>query len=922
MVDLVLETKLAVPTGRHDLVTRSRLIDKMRPPGSADAPPSAPSSASTAAAALVLLSAPAGFGKSTLLTSFVTALTATGATSVAWVSLDARDRDARRFCTYLLHAIERAAPGSGTTALERLEAGEATEAVIASLLNELSVRTEDVALVLDDYHLADGPEVAEAVTFLLEHLPPQLQVVISTRADPALPLARLRARGALVEVRAGDLRFNPEETESYLRQVHGLNLTSSDVTTLETRTEGWVAALQLAALSLRNRDDPSAFINTFAGDDRYVVDYLADEVLEHLEPDVREFLTSTSVLTRLYGPLCDAVTAGTGAAEMLQAMERRNLLIVPLDDQRRWYRYHHLFGDLLQARLLAERPVDVPVLHARASSWYEQTGDIEAAVQHALAGHETTRAADLIEVAIANLRRQRRESTILAWIDQLPAEEVARRPVMAMGHIAALMAGNVYDGVAARIDALEHTLSLADDTLVVRDEMELARVPAMLATQRAGLALQEGRLDDTIELAGRALALAPAGDYLTAGAAAALSGLAAWREGRLQVAFDGYSRAVGELTVAGHVADVLGCTVSVVDLAMAHGSLAGAEAAAHAALALAQATPGDAPTRGEADMWVALARVAWERGDHQVAVEHLTKAESLGEDGGLPQNPSRWRVAMANVREAEGNVAAADVLLAEAERLYNPDFTPHVRPVAAIRARLHARTGRVSEARAWAGSAGLTLDDDLSYPREYEHVTLARIYLAEHATTGDPAELASAAALLERLTADARAGGRVRTVIELDVLQAVAGEAAGQRTAAEQALQRAVTLAAPERWVHVFAAEGQHLRRGLEGLHDKHPHSSFLNELLTATRPDRPNAATAPRATSASSGATEMFVEPLSEREHQVLRLLGSDLDGPGIARHLGVSLSTVRTHTQRIYTKLGVTNRRAAVRRGHQLNL
>jgi LuxR family maltose regulon positive regulatory protein len=919
VVDLVLETKLAVPTTRHELVTRPRLIDRMLPPGAADTPPS---TASTAAAALVLLSAPAGFGKSTLLTSFVVALTTTGKTSVAWVSLDARDRDARRFSTYLLHAIDRAAPGSGTTALELLESGHATEAVIASLLNELSVRTEDVALVLDDYHLADGPEVAEAITFLLERMPPQLQVVISTRADPDLPLARLRARGALVEIRAGDLRFTPEETEAYLSRVHGLELASSDVTALEARTEGWVAALQLAALSMRDRDDPAAFIAAFAGDDRFVVDYLADEVLDHLEPDVRDFLTSTSVLTRLHGPLCDAVTAGAGGAEMLQAMERRNLLIVPLDDQRRWYRYHHLFGDLLQARLLAARPADVPLLHARASGWYEQSGDIEAAVQHALAAHETTRAADLIEVAIADLRRQRRESIIATWIDQLPAEEVARRPVMAMGHVAALMAGNVYDGVAARMDALEQTLAKTNADLVVRDEAELARVPAMLATQRAGLALQEGRLDDTIELASKALALAPDGDHLTAGAAAALHGLAAWREGQLMVAFDGYSRAVAELTAAGHISDVLGCTVSVVDLAMAHGHLAEAETAARASLDLARTSASASHTRGEADMWVALGRVAWERGDQQTAVEHLTQAESLGEAGGLPQNPGRWRIAMARVREGEGNIAAADVLLSEAERLYNPDFTPHVRPVPAIRARLHARTGRLSEARAWVTSAGLTSDDDLTYRREYEHVTLARVLLAEHATTGDPTALATATALLTRLIASAQAGGRVRGVIELEVLQAVAAEVAGQRVGAEQALQRAAALAAPNRWLQVFVAEAETLRRPLEALHDKHPRSPFLNELLTAARSDRTSAMPTARTLTALSGAAEMFVEPLSEREREVLRLLASDLDGPGIARHLGVSLSTVRTHTQRIYTKLGVTNRRAAVRRGHQLNL
>ena len=325
------------------------------------------------------------------------------------------------------------APGAGTSALPLLQSGQPPiETVLTTVLNELGTVPDDLYLVLDDYHLVDGPDVQTGMTFLLEHLPPQVHLVISTRADPELPLARLRARGDLVEVRAADLRFTLEEAAAYLNDVTGLELAASDIAALERRTEGWIAALQLAALSLQGRDDVAGFIATFAGDDRYIVDYLVEEVLASQPAPVRGFLVETSILDRLSGPLCDAVTGQQDGKAVLESLDRANLFLVPLDDRRQWYRYHHLFADVLRTHLLDEHPDRVAALHRRASQWYERNGEPSQAIRHALAAGDVERAAGLVELAIPAQRRSRQEATIRGWLDAIPDDVVRARPVLAV----------------------------------------------------------------------------------------------------------------------------------------------------------------------------------------------------------------------------------------------------------------------------------------------------------------------------------------------------------------------------------------------------------------------------------------------------------------------------------------------------------
>jgi LuxR family maltose regulon positive regulatory protein len=922
MAEPLVETKLLLPRPRRGAVPRPRLDALLA--RARDAP-------------VTLVSAPAGFGKTTLLATWLAgeATAGDGRRPVAWVSLDERDCRATTFWSYLLLALDRAVPGSAAAALTLLQSGQAPiETVLAGVVNELSVHAGEVTVALDDYHLADGPEVATGMAFLLEHLPPQLHVVISTRADPLLPLSRLRARGELVEVRAADLRFTRAEAGAYLNELHGLELPEAGVAALEARTEGWVAALQLAVLSLRDREDPGGFIDRFAGNDRFVVDYLADEVLGRQPDDVRRFLLDTSVLDRLSGPLCDAVShpgSAPGTA-MLELLDRQNLFLVPLDDHRGWYRYHHLFRDVLRAHLLQQRPEVVAELHRRASVWYADSGQPEDAVRHALAAGDADSAAELAERAIPDLRRERRESVIRRWVDQLPDEVVGNRPVLAVGLIGGLMASNAFAGVEERLDEVEAMLARPSSELVVVDHDELARVPAGLALYRAGLALVAGDPARALALSRTARDAAPEADDLTRSAASGLAGLAAWATGDIVSAHDAYAAAAAGLTRAGHLADALGCSLTLADLELTLGRLADAEQTLRDALVLAErhdplaGTPG--AMRGTADMLVALSRAAWHRNDLVGAADLLRRADQLGEAAGLPQNPYRWRVALARLRSADRDWATALELLDEAERVHVGDFSPPVHPVHATRARVLAASGDVAGARAWAARHEVGAGDDLSYLREYEHVTLAKVLLAEHRATGSPEPLGSATTLLDRLLAAAESGGRAGSVLEIEVLRGLAHHAAGSPEVALGALGHAVDLAEPDGWVRFFVDAGPAMGELLPALLDRRPDSGLLRALRTVVDPTAGGGTAPPSAPDAGPAATgrpepaATLVDPLSDRELDVLRLLGSDLDGPGIARELVVSLNTVRTHTKHIYTKLGVNSRRSAVSRAHQLGL
>lgn len=903
MLGALLDTKLHVPTRRRGMVTRQRLTQQL----------------ARAESTLTLISAPAGFGKTTLLTEWLADLPSDGC-SVAWVSLDARDNDPRLFWSYVAAALHEAvAREVGTDALGLLQSAQApTEAVVTALVNELSAGDDSIVLILDDFHVISAPDVLDGVALLLEQCPPQLRVVIATRADPPLPLARLRGRGDLVEVRIAHLRFTPDETATYLNESMGLALTADHVAALEDRTEGWIAALQLAALTLQGRDDVAGFIADFAGDDRHIVDYLVEEVLQQQPQHVRAFLLQTSILNRLSGSLCDAVTDQTGGTAMLEALDRANLFLVPLDDRRRWYRWHHLFADMLRARLLDEQPGRVSELHVRASGWFEKHGDHAEAIRHALAGEDFSQAAALMELAIPAMRKSRDEATLRAWLDVLPDEVIAVRPVLALGLVGAMMAAGEIDRAEAALGDAEQWLDaaaggneLGSPGMVVVDDEGYRRLPGTVEMYRAAQAQARGDAPTTVLHARRALELSPADDHLNRAAAAGLMGLASWASGELEAAGTAYGECMAGLRRAGHATDVLGSAIALAEIALAQGRLGDALRTCEQALQRMPAQAG-AALRGTADVYATMSQVHLERNHLQEARRVLAQSEESGEHNGLPQHRHRRPVAMARIRAAEGDFDAALALFDEAEDHYDGrDFFPDTHPIPARKARVLLARGDLRQALGWAREHRLSAEDELSYLREFQHITLARLLVEQHAEEGSGSSLDDADRLLQRLLPAAEAGGRTGSVIEIRVVRALVHRARGNRREAIDDLRRAVALAEPEGFVRVFVEAGSAIAETLPAVAKQGASRRFVNQLLAAFRTTEP-----------AGHLQQDLIDPLSERELEVLRLLATHLQGPEIARELVVSVNTIRTHTKHIYAKLGVNSRRAAVRQGKQLNL
>jgi LuxR family maltose regulon positive regulatory protein len=744
----------------------------------------------------------------------------------------------------------------------------------------------------------------------------------------------------LIELRAADLRFTPSEAAEFLNQVMDLNLSSEDITALEDRTEGWIAGLQLAALSMQGHQDVPGFIRAFAGDHRYIVDYLVEEVLQRQPEPVRSFLLQTAILDRLNGPLCDAVTGQEEGNARLEALERGNFFVVPLDDKRHWYRYHHLFAEVLSAHLMAEQPDQVSTLHRRASKWYEQYGSAADAIRHALAAEDFERAADLVELAVPAMRRSRQEATVLGWLKALPDELVHFRPVLSVGYAWALLADGELEAALARLRDAERWLDTTSDTselalapaaeMVVVDEEEFRLLPASIAVYRAALAQALGDAPNTVKYARRALDLLPEEEHLGRGAAAALLGLASWASGDLEAAHRTFADGMARVQKAGNISDAISGTIALADIRIAQGRLHEAMRTYEHALQLATEL-GVPVLRGTADLYVGMSELLREHGDLHAATQHLLRSKELGERTGLPQNRSRWYVAMARIREAQGDLDGALDLLHEAERLYMRDFFPNVRPIAALVTRVWAAQGRLGEALDWAREQRLSVEDDLSYLREFEHITLSRVLLARSTSDRADRSIPEALGLLERLLQAAEEGERTGSVIEILVLQALAHYVQGDIPAALVPLEHALTLAEPEDYVRIFVDEGPPMAVLLAKLHErsrKRPRAAstnvplaYIDLLRAAVRGERVQEGTSPAVPSAPTPA-QPLLDPLTERELEVLRLIAAGLSNREIADRLVLALSTVKSYVNTIYSKLQVESRTQAVARARALHL
>jgi LuxR family maltose regulon positive regulatory protein len=926
MSTTILATKLYIPPPRPNVVLRTRLSETLN---------------EGLQRKLTLISAPAGFGKTTLVSAWVRG----NGLPAAWLSLDEGDHEPTRFLTYLVAALQTIAAGVGEDVLGALQSSQPppAEVILTDLLNEISALPDHIVLVLDDYHVIDANSVDVALTYLVERLPPQMHVIVATRADPHLPLARLRARDQLTELRAADLRFTPSEAATFLNHVMGLSLSAADIAQLSDRTEGWIAGLQLAALSLQGHQDVRGFVRAFAGDRRYIADYLVEEVLQRQPEPVRRFLLQTAILDRLSGPLCDAITGQEEGAARLESLERGNFFVVPLDDNRHWYRYHHLFGDMLRARLLVEQPDQVTTLHRRASAWFEQHGWTADAIRHALAVGDLERAANLIELAGPEIHRVKQEAALLDWLNMLPDELVRRRPVLSVTYALALLSAGELEAVDVRLRDAERWLDAPAETadtshrapdslveMVVVNQEEFRRLPASIAVYRAALAQALGDGAATVQYAQQALSLFSEDDRLGRGAATALLGLATWTSGNLETAYRTFADGIASVQRAGNLADAISGAIALAEIRIAQGRLHEAMRIYERALRLATELGGEQgrpALQGTADLHVGMSGLHREHNDLSTATRHLLRSRELGEHNSVPQNRYRWYVAMARIQQAQGDLNGAIDLLHEAERLYVGDFFPTVRPVAALVTRAWVTMGRVSDALRWVHEQGLSVTDNLTYLREFEHITLVRVLLAEYEKDQAAPLMREAMGLLERLLQAAEAGERTGSVIEILALQALAHRALGDMPGAIAPLERALTLAEPEGYIRIFVDEGPLMERLLRAAVTRGIMSDYAGRLLQAFGAEHHERHASQRSageasTSAAGHAAQALAAPLTQRELDVLRLFRTELSGPEIATELVVALSTVRTHTKSIYSKLNVTNRRAAVKRASELNL
>ncbi len=555
-MDQLLTTKFYVPPIRPELVPRPRLIERLN---------------AGLHRKLTLISAAAGFGKTTLVSEWLAGCER----PVAWLSLDEEDKDPLRFLAYLIAALQTIAPNLGKGVLSMLQSAPPPpiEAMLTALLNEISTIPNNFVLVLDDYHVIDSRPVDQTLAFLVEHQPPQMHLVIATREDPPLPLARLRARDQLTELRAADLRFTPAEAAEFLNRMMGLDLRDADIAALEARTEGWIAGLQLAALSMQGRSDAAGFIQAFTGSHRFVLDYLAGEVLERQPERLRNFLLQTAILERLNGSLCEAVTAEEGGRGMLESLERGNLFVVPLDDQRQWYRYHHLFADVLQAHLMEAQPEQVPSLHQRASAWYEQNGFPPDAIRHALTAEDFERAAGLIELAWAAMDQSYQSSTWLGWVKALPEALIRARPVLSAGYAWALLDGGELEASETWLQEAERWLDTPADQMVVADKEQFRSLPASIATARAYRSLALGDVPGTVKYAQQALELTPEDDQTRYIQATSLLGLAQYSNGDLEAAEHSLADFQTNLRKTGEIQTLTGITFLLADIRVALGRL-------------------------------------------------------------------------------------------------------------------------------------------------------------------------------------------------------------------------------------------------------------------------------------------------------------------------------------------------------------
>jgi LuxR family transcriptional regulator, maltose regulon positive regulatory protein len=900
----VLTTKLHIPLSRSKVVMRPQLVARLN---------EGLYQSQGFGRKLTLVCAPAGFGKTSLITEWL----ATYQYPVAWLSLDDGDGEIRQFLAYLIAALQVLEKDIGADVLGMLESSQLppAESLLTSLLNEIAVLQHDFMLVLDDYHTVDSKPIDRALAYLLDHLPPQMHLVITTREDPSLPLARFRARGQLTELRAADLRFSPGEAAEFLNQVMALDLSADQLAILESRTEGWVAGLQLAALSMQGNQDIPGFIQSFTGAHQFVLDYLLEEVLQRQTENIQTFLLQTSILDRLCGPLCDAVlsdTAGSGQ-KTLEYLHHSNLFVTLLDHERRWYRYHQLFSDLLCQRLGQNLSTEeIAGLHLRASEWYERNGDVYQAFQHALAAQDFSRAAGIAEMAWQGMNESFQNAAWLGWVHQLPEESIRLRPVLCTQMAWSFMDAGEVNASESRLQVAERLLNGPSEKIVVVEESQFRALRARIAFARAYNALAVGNGSDALEHAEKALQLTPDEDqYLRAQTKAILTS-AHWANGKLDAAYSSMSEWIQNAQRAGNIIFAIASAHGAAEILIAQGRLQEAVRTYEQSLQLAS-TAGREAQRFTANHHLGLAMLYLEMGNNELAAQYLQTGLELGLHCTQPDWPYHKCIVQARWKEYERDLHTAVDLLEEARRVYIRTLMPDAHPAEAWKARVYLKLERLSHAQNWAQEHRLTVDDDLSYMHEFAHLTLARVLLAAYQRNRAEADVRDVLHLLGRLLKAAEAGKRTGSIIEVSLLQALAHHARGNKAQALVSLKRAVTLAEPEGYVRIFVDEGQVTTELLTDLSEVEGLKEYIRKLLSAFGEQSDAHVPTP---------SQPLIDPLSDRELEVLRLVAQGLSNDKIGKRLYLSVNTVKGHNLRIFGKLQVKSRTEAVARARELGL
>lgn len=929
MNDVLLRTKLSLPVLRtSSLIARPRLIEKLN---------------SGLAGKLTLVSAPAGYGKTTMLAAWAQdSAFRIPHSAFAWLSLEENDDDLARFLTYLIAAIrslgdpwEMAYLDQDVVAHYVNARPPDVETLLMILINEIAAVPDHFVLVLDDYQAISLLAIHRALAFLLDHMPPNMHLVLCTRVDPPLPLPRLRGRGLVSEIRQRDLQFSEGESALFLEQVAGLGLTAEEAAALNTRTEGWAAGLQMAAVSLGGSEDREAFIQALTGSHRHILDYLLEEVLQSQSPEIQTFLLQTSLLDRLVAPLCDAVMENSASGELpvseaaqsiLEQLERSNLFIVPLDDERIWYRYHHLFADLLRHRLRGTHAEQIPELHARATRWFERNGFVVEAIDHALAARDFDRAARLLEDHAGESLMRGENALLLRWLDAFPDDLIVAWPSLCIYHAwARLLTGRPLAEVEARLSEAEKAGISGEISAI-----------ALIFT--ALLAIMAGDTRHSLELSGQALEMLPADSLNWRSYILSNQGMAFVLSGDTGAAIAAFEESVRIGQEAGNKMTIIGGLSNLAGLTMARGQLHKSASSYRRALDLASDAQGKwLPVAHR--VLLGLGELAREWDDLDAAERYFTESLELsrryGEMGPMNIMGLMSLLHLARVKGEHGDFEKAGQMLEEARQLaLKSQATPlDDLLVEVTQMRLWLQQGDLAAAERWVRERELDQPSAAEKPgekerrpakpyeiHEIEQLMLARVALAR----GRPDK---ALAILEPLEQRAEQRNQHRRLVEILVFKALALQARGDAAEALDTIWQALNLAEPEGYIRTFVDAGEAMAELLsmalsKGIAPAYAISHYAiihyaGRLLAAFSEDDVEGEA-----ERSASSTQVLVEPLSQRELEVLQLIAEGLSNREIAARLVISLSTVKGHTANIYGKLGVHRRTLAVARARELGL